>query len=399
MFADAAALVEDEAGGVPTRTSFDRAALGRLEPSRTNGHGGPRRPFRAGPSGGEPGSAEPVSEETNWALSGEAHVSADMLRARWQMAFNAALAALHSGGPYLPANELHDRATGLRAEQDLTSKLLQALAQDQHASRQLSPLTFSRWDARQLLGLPAGVDACVFNLDGVLIGSASIHAAAWTETFDEFISRRTERTGGRFAPFNPRIDYPLHIHGKPRLDGVRAFLASRGISLPEGEPGDPPGLDTVQGLANRKNQSLLRRLDEHGVNAFEGSQRYLALAHDAGLRCAVVSASANTQTILERSGLADLIDESVDGNMITAERLRSKPAPDTLLAACRQLGVDPQHAAAFETTPAGIAAARAAGFRTVIGVNSTWQADALRSGVADLVVTGLAELPDHKLAA
>jgi HAD superfamily hydrolase (TIGR01509 family) len=232
----------------------------------------------------------------------------------------------------------------------------------------------------------------------VLIGSAAIHIAAWTETFDEFISRRIERTGGRFALFNPRVDYPRHIHGKPRLDGVRAFLASRGISLPEGEPGDSPGLETVHGLANRKNQALLRRLDEHGVHAFEGSRRYLEIAHDAGLQCAVVSASANTPTILERSGLADLIDQSVDGNTIIAERLRAKPAPDTLLAACRQLGVDPQRAAAFETTPAGIAAARAAGFRTVIGVNSPGRADGLRAEAADFVVTGLDELT-NKLAA
>jgi HAD superfamily hydrolase (TIGR01509 family) len=391
--------VEHEAGGVPTTTSLDRAAPGRLEPSRTSGRRRQRPRSRPFPSRREPGSVEPFSEETNWALSREARVSAEMLRARWQAAFDAALAALHYAGPYLPAEELHERATLLEAEHDVTTELLQALAQDQHASRQLAPLTSSPWDARQLLRLPAGVDACVFNLDGVLIGSASIHTAAWTETFDEFISSRIERTGGRFAPFNPPVDYPRHIHGKPRLDGVRAFLASRGISLPEGEPGDPPGLETVSGLANRKNQALLRRLDEHGVNAFEGSRRYLEIAHEAGLQCAVVSASANTQTILERSGLADLIDQSVDGNTIIAERLRAKPAPDTLLAACRRLCVDPQRAAAFETTPAGIAAARSAGFRLVIGVNSTGRADALRTEAADFVVTGPAELLAHKLAA
>jgi len=322
----------------------------------------------------------------------------DTLTTRWRAAFDAAFAALRCARPYLPPDELQDRSKLLEAERDPTTELLEALARDQHESRQVSPLTFSPWDARQLLGLPAGVDACVFNLDGVLIGSAAIHTASWTETFDEFISRRIERTGGRFAPFNPRVDYPRHIHGKPRLEGVRAFLASRGISLPEGESGDPPGLETVRGLANRKNQSLLRRLDEHGVHAFEGSRSYLEIAHDAGLQCAVVSASANTQTILERSGLADLIDQSVDGNTIIAERLRAKPAPDTLLAACRLLGVDPQRAAAFETTPAGIAAARVACFRTVIGVNSTGRADGLRAEAADFIVTGLDELT-HKRAA
>jgi beta-phosphoglucomutase family hydrolase len=398
LFADAATLVMHEAEGVPTKTPLARATPGRLEPSRTNGRREPRPLSRAFPTGREPGSAERVSEEAYWALSGEPLASVDALRARWRVAFDAAFAALRCAQLYLPPDELQERSNLLEAERGPTTELLQAVARDQHDSRQVSPLTFSHWDARQLLGLPAGVDACVFNLDGVLIGSAAIHIAAWTETFDEFISRRIERTGGRFALFNPRVDYPRHIHGKPRLDGVRAFLASRGISLPEGEPGDSPGLETVHGLANRKNQALLRRLDEHGVHAFEGSRRYLEIAHDAGLQCAVVSASANTPTILERSGLADLIDQSVDGNTIIAERLRAKPAPDTLLAACRQLGVDPQRAAAFETTPAGIAAARAAGFRTVIGVNSPGRADGLRAEAADFVVTGLDELT-NKLAA
>jgi beta-phosphoglucomutase family hydrolase len=357
----------------------------------------PRALLRAAPFECEDGSAERASEETGGVPSRQARVTADMLRAGWRAAFDAALAALRHAGPYLPAKELHSRSVLLEAERDVTTVLLQALAQDQRASRQLWPLTLSPWDARQLLGLPEGVDACVFNLDGVLIGSASIHRAAWTETFDEFISRRIERTGGRFAAFNPRVDYPQHIHGKPRLEGVRAFLASRGISLPEGDPEDPPGFESVHGLANRKNQALLRRLDEHGVNAFEGSRRYLEIARDAGLKRAVVSASANTPTILERSGLAALIDASVDGTTIIAEQLRPKPAPDTFLAACRRLHVDPQRAVAFETTSAGIAAARAAGFRLVIGVNGTGRADALLSEAADLVVSGPAELLTDKL--
>jgi HAD superfamily hydrolase (TIGR01509 family) len=399
LFTDAATHAEVNARRVPTRTSFARAKPDRVKQSATSDRMAPRPPLRAAPFECKDGWAEPASEETAETVSREAPVTADMLRARWLAAFDAAHLALRCASPYLPANELHDRAALLEAERDLTTVLLQALAQDEPASRQMWPLTFSPWDARQLLGLPEGLDACVFNLDGVLIGSASIHRTAWTETFDEFIRRRIERTGGRFAPFNPRVDYPQHIHGKPRLDGVRAFLASRGISLREGEPGDPPGLETVHGLANRKNQLLLRQLDAHGVKAFEGSRRYLEIARDAGLKRAVVSASANTQTILERSGLADLIDESVDGHTIAAEQLRPKPAPDTLLAACRLLGVDPQRAAAFETTPAGIASARAAGFRFVIGVNGTRLADALRTEAADLVVSGPAELLAEKIAA
>jgi beta-phosphoglucomutase family hydrolase len=340
-----------------------------------------------------------MSEETHWALSREPLVDLAALGAHWRAAFDAADTALHAASLYLPPEEVRDDANRLAAEREPTAALLRALAADRRASGQFSALMVSSRDTRDLLGLPSGVRACVFNLDGVLIGSAAIHTAAWAETFDEFISRRIERTGGRFAPFNARIDYPLHIHGKPRLDGVRAFLASRGISLPEGDAADPPELETVHGLANRKNQALQRQLDKHGVHAFDGSRRYLELAHDADLQCAVVSASANTETILQRSGLADLIDERVDGNTVTAERLRAKPAPDTLLAACRKLGVDPQHAVSFETTPAGITAARAAAFRIVIAVNSAGNADALRAEAPDVVVAGLAELLNQKLAA
>jgi beta-phosphoglucomutase-like phosphatase (HAD superfamily) len=239
----------------------------------------------------------------------------------------------------------------------------------------------------------------VFNLDGVLIGSASIHAEAWRETFDEFISRRIERTAGSFAPFDPRVDYSKHIHARPRLEGVREFLASRGISLPDGSPDDPPGTETVHGLANRKNRALLRRLEDGGVSAFEGARLYLGLAHDAGVHCAVVSASANTQTMLERARLTTLVDERVDGNTMVAERLKRKPSPDVLLSACRHLGVEPKHAVVFETTPDGVAAGRAGGFELVIGVDRAGQADALRARGADLVVGDLGEILEQRLAA
>jgi len=325
--------------------------------------------------------------------------SLDALASRWRAAFHAAGAALQAAGRSLPAEELRTRAVRLAAEVGPTQELLQALARNRQARAGPLHLMVSPSEARRLLGLPPEVTAVVFNLDGVLIGSAAIHAAAWTETFDEFISNRVERTGGRFAPFNPRVDYPQHIHAKPRLDGVRAFLASRGIRLPEGGPGDAPGTETVHGLANRKKQALLRRLDEHGVAAFEGSRSYLELAHEAGVHCAVVSASANTETILERAGLADLIEQRVDGNTIRAEHLSVKPAPDTLLAACRKLGVEPRRAAAFETTRAGVAAGRAAGFDLIIGVDSGDAADRLRAEGADLVVSGIGDLLERKLAA
>jgi HAD superfamily hydrolase (TIGR01509 family) len=243
------------------------------------------------------------------------------------------------------------------------------------------------------------VSACVFNLNGVLIFSTALHEAAWAETFDPFVLARAERTHGSFAPFSPRTDYPEHIHGRPRLEGVRNFLASRGISLPEGAPNDTPGAETVHGLANRKREALLRRIETRGVRAFDGSRRYLQTARDAGVHRAVVSASANTGTILDRAGLADLIEETVDGNAIVAEHLRSKPAPDTLLAACGRLGVEPGHAAAFETTPAGVAAAREGGFRLVIAVDEAARAAELRERGAHLVVPSLSELLERNLAA
>ena len=319
--------------------------------------------------------------------------------ASWWSALDAAETALRAAGSPLKPEELRQRAGRLAAERAATVELLDEVARAERVRARFSQLLLSRSNLRVLLGLPAGVHACVFNLDGVLIGSAALHAAAWAETFDELILARIERTGGRFAPFDPRADYAEHIHGKPRLDGVRAFLACRGISLPDGSADDPPGAETVHGLANRKREALLRRLEEDGVTAFEGSRRYLETARDAGLRRAVVSASANTEGILERAGLASLIEQRVDGNTILAEGLRARPAADIMLAACRLLGVEPGEAAAFETSPAGVAAARAAGFHFVVGVDRDGRADRLLAGGADLAVGGLAELYERKLAA
>ncbi len=318
------------------------------------------------------------------------------LSEHWRTALDAADAALLAARFDFSADELHGYTSRLRDERSSTMHLLEQIARERGQSDWSVHLLIP-FEARKLLGLPANVTACVFDLEGVLIASATVHAAAWQETFDRFIWARTERTGGRFAPFapfNPHTDYPRHIHGKPRLEGVRAFLATRGISLPEGNPDDPPDSETVHGLANHKNAALLRRLDEQGVTAFADTRHYLETARSAGVHCAVVSASANTDTILERAGLAELIDESVDGNTILAEGLHGLPAPDTLLAACRQLEIEPSHAAAFETSTAGVDAARAAGFRFVVGVDRTGQADALRAHGADRVVAGLGDLLD-----
>jgi beta-phosphoglucomutase family hydrolase len=324
----------------------------------------------------------------------------DDLVARWRSAFRSARTALEAAEG-LPEAEARERSHRLALEVASTQELLQAFAHERGASA-IIPLVLGPGEARRLLRLPPEVTACVFNLDGVLIASAALHVAAWRETFDEFIGARSERTRGRFSPFNPRLDYAEHLHGRPRLDGIRGFLASRGIRLPEGTPADAAGTETVHGLANRKSQALLHLLDTRGVQAFEGSRGYLELVHEAGMRSAVVSASANTTTILERAGLTELVDVSIDGETIRREHLRVKPAPDTLLAACGRLGVEPRHAAAFETTRAGVAAGRAAGFDVVVGVDGATGADRrdlLRAEGADIVIGDVGDILELRLAA
>jgi HAD superfamily hydrolase (TIGR01509 family) len=323
----------------------------------------------------------------------------DALIGSWRAAFESAGAALQAGSHDLPAAELRQRAKHLADERVSTAHLLEGLAHERHAKPHLVRLVAAPWEAKRLLGLPTEVVACVFNLDGVLIGSAAIHAEAWRETFDEFIARRIERSGEPIPTFDPHVDYPRHIHARPRLDGVREFLASRGISLPDGSPSDPPGAETVHGLANRKAEALMRRIEEHGIAAFDGARLYLELAQDAGVARAVVSASANAETMIDRARLTDLIDVRVDGETMARERLRRKPAADTLLAACRQLGVPPEHAAVFETTPDGVAAGRAGGFELVVGVDQTGDPHWLRATGADLVVADLGDILEKRLAA
>lgn len=251
-----------------------------------------------------------------------------------------------------------------------------------------------------MLGLTDDVDACVFELEGVLTGAASIHAAAWAETFDDLLLSRAERSRDRlgpYAPFNPRTDYVTYIHGRPRVDGVRAFLASRGIRLPEGSPDDQPSAETVHGLAQRKNLALLRRLAAEGVQAHAGARHYLEALREAGVHAAVVSASANTSAILARAGLDRLVDVRVDGRTIADEHLRTWPAPDVLLAACEELHVAPRHAAAFETMADGVAAGHNAGFREVVAVERHGAPETMRRQGADLVVRDLDELLDPAL--
>jgi beta-phosphoglucomutase family hydrolase len=244
----------------------------------------------------------------------------------------------------------------------------------------------------ETLGLPPVVRAGLFDLDGVLTQTAKVHAAAWKEMFDGFLRERAARTGERFVPFDVVVDYDDYVDGKPRYDGVRSFLASRGIVLPEGDPGDRPGAETVAGLGNRKNELVLTLLRRQGVEAYEGSVRYVRAVRDARLHRAVVSSSANCREVLVAAGIEDLFEVRIDGIVAAREHLQGKPAPDTFLAAARKLAVAPSEAAVFEDALAGVEAGRAGGFAYVVGVDRVGQADALRRHGADRVVSDLAEL-------
>ncbi|GAA1584032.1 beta-phosphoglucomutase family hydrolase [Kribbella sancticallisti] len=243
-----------------------------------------------------------------------------------------------------------------------------------------------------MLGLPGQIRACLFDLDGVLTDTAAVHAAAWKEMFDAFLRDWAEQTGVPFVPFDDHAEYAAYVDGKPRVDGVRDFLASRGIKLPEGSPDDEPAALTVNGLGNHKNVAVLRRIRTDGVRVFEGSRRYLQAAEQAGLRRAVVSSSANTREVLDVTGLAQYIELRVDGLTVRSEGLRGKPAPDTFLAAAKLLGVSPAEAVVFEDALAGVEAGRAGGFGFVVGVDRLGQADQLRVHGADVVVTELDQL-------
>src|SRR5919202_596445 len=243
-----------------------------------------------------------------------------------------------------------------------------------------------------MLGLPDGIKACLFDLDGVLTKTAKVHAAAWKQMFDEYLRARSERTGEAFRPFDPGADYNEYVDGKPRYDGVRSFLEARGIELPDGTPDDPPSAETVDGLGNRKNELVLELIERDGVDAYEGSIRYVKAAREAGLRRAVVSSSTNCRDVLEAAGIGNLFEERIDGVVAEREELRGKPAPDTFFAGARALGVAPAEAAVFEDALAGVEAGRAGSFGFVVGVDRVGQADALREHGADVVVRDLAEL-------
>jgi beta-phosphoglucomutase family hydrolase len=245
-----------------------------------------------------------------------------------------------------------------------------------------------------MVGTPERVHACLFDLDGVLTDTASVHRKAWKEMFDAYLSARAKSSGDRFVPFDIDADYRTYVDGKQRQDGVRSFLDSRGISLPDGDPDDDADAETVEGLGNRKNALFQQTLQKDGVEVFEGSRRYLEAVSEAGLAVAVVSSSANAREVLEVTGLASYVQVRVDGVTMREEGIAGKPAPDSFLRAAQLLDTTAGQAAVFEDALAGVAAGRAGDFGIVVGVDRADQAEELRRNGADVVVSDLAELMD-----
>ena len=247
---------------------------------------------------------------------------------------------------------------------------------------------------RTVLGLPDGITALLFDLDGVLTKTADVHAAAWKEMFDEVLAAHAADDGVDARPFDPGDDYLRYVDGKPRYDGVRDFLASRGLHPPEGGPDDGPGTETIVGLGDRKNDAVQRIIASDGVEAYEGSLRYLEAVRASGLKTAVVSSSANAAAVLAAAGIDGYIDERVDGATAAAEGIKGKPAPDMFLEAARRLGATPDSAVVFEDALSGVRSGAAGKFRVIVGVDRGGQPDALREAGATVVVDDLADLLD-----
>ncbi|HEX5406303.1 MAG TPA: beta-phosphoglucomutase family hydrolase [Pseudonocardiaceae bacterium] len=246
------------------------------------------------------------------------------------------------------------------------------------------------------LRLPDHVQACLFDLDGVLTQTAKVHAAAWQEMFDDYLRARAKRTGEKFVPFDPVQDYDEYVDGLPREDGTRGFLHSRGIDLPEGDDNDAEDAETIHALSERKNKLVLERIKQGGVDAYPGSVKFLKAVRAAGLPTAVVSSSANCEDVIVAVGIDTMLDVRVDGVVAKQQHLAGKPAPDTFLAAARMLDVPASAAAVFEDALAGVAAGRAGKFGYVIGVDRVGQADELRAHGADVVVDDLADLLEDR---
>jgi beta-phosphoglucomutase-like phosphatase (HAD superfamily) len=287
----------------------------------------------------------------------------DTVAARWQLALDADHTALGAAPAAFTAAELKRRQAGLRDERQGTAAALRRLAH-------VALLPAEPWIApvpvtHDLLGLGADVEACIFDLEGVLTDSGALHAAVWARVFDDFLRQQAERAQWAFVPFDRHADYRRYVEGRPRLEGIHTFLDSRGLRVPEGSRTDAAGAPTAHGLARRKQELLARGIHEHGVAAIPGARRYLEAAGHAGLPRAVVAASTSTSWMLELAGLAPVVDAYIDAETIREEQLRSRPAPDLLLSACRRLAIRPERAVTFTHLAAGVGAARTAGMRVI----------------------------------
>lgn len=237
-------------------------------------------------------------------------------------------------------------------------------------------------------------DAVLFDLDGVLTATAKVHAICWKKMFDEYLLNRASRSGEPFQPFEIATDYRLYVDGKPRFDGVRDFLRSRGIELPEGTPADSPQIETVCGLGNHKNEMINAVIESNGVEVYEGSIALVRRIRKEGIEVAVVTSSQNCDAVLKAAGIGSLFNVKVDGNVIHNENLSGKPAPDAFLAAAKKLGVDPKRSVVVEDAISGVQAGRNGGFGLVIGVARKGDAEELMEHGADIVVKDLGELLD-----
>ncbi|HJU46762.1 MAG TPA: HAD-IA family hydrolase [Gaiellaceae bacterium] len=321
-------------------------------------------------------------------------VDPDKLAFAWQKALDAAERALIGARGSIPEAELAHGRRQLALERTRTGVALAALAGEHGISPApwLSPVRVSP----QMLGVPATARACLFDLDGVLTDSGLVHAHAWAEALDGFLLELTHRTGWHFIPFDPRTDYRDYIDGRPRLEGVHAFLASRGIQLPEGRPDDPAEVETAYGLARRKGDALRHALESKRVSPLDGARRYLEASGYAGLGRGVISASTTASLMLRQAALSSLVDVRVDADTMLHEGLRGRPEPDTLVHACRCLGVRPEEVVTFTNSAAGIAAARPLGM-SVVGVGDDAERALLLGLGADHVVAALGSMLDRRL--
>lgn len=305
--------------------------------------------------------------------------------ARWQSALDAAARALEADRAVLPAAEVSREAHRLTEERRETAALLRTVAAMHHMSPApwLSPGPVTR----HRLGLPETVEVCLFDLDGVLTDSDALHASAWAQALEPVLLSLAHEERVPYTPFDHDADYHAYFDGRLRTEGIRLFLAGRGLRLPDA---------TVTEIARRKGELLEHGLHSRGVAALAGAHRYLQAIWLGGMRCAVVSASTTASPMLEAAGLAGLVDVRVDAGTMRSLNLRSRPAPDLLLTACAELGTPPEHAVSLTHSGAGVIAAHGIEM-PVIGVASGAEAEALRAYGAGTVVPALELLLDPSL--